>query len=184
MFGLFTKKSAPQHNVEQLSKVLDAVVYRMESCPLASAVLSDFSAHSESFRAAKHRYVIFVSWCARRAVISYSCGCPDQREIIELMDALIWQQFHQMLGGDDRMLELAEEAFGQFDQSLANFEADPGQATWRLGQTATSFIFAGKFDGIVPHPERLETWMMRWLLPMKVLTQIHTVAKPLVAGLR
>jgi hypothetical protein len=102
--------------------------------------------------------------------------------ILDMMNALIRQQFDRMFEGDDKAVKLAGQAFDHFDRALAN-EAAPGPARW-LGKTAVGFIFGGNLDCIVPHPERFETWMETILLPMRVLGQIHVDAKPIMAGLR
>lgn len=169
-------QSARHHNAEQLSKVLDVAVYRMKSCPLASELLSEFPVRDQNFEGAKLRYVIFVSWCARRATIALSEAHRDQSMILGTMDALIQQQFEQLLGGDDKGFEFVIEAFGRFDQAFANV-AKPGPTYW-LGKAATSFIFGARFNGVDVK------WMQRFLLPSNVLLQIHEDAKPIMVGLR
>lgn len=178
------------YNAELLSKVLDAAVYRMSKCPLAAELLSEFPARDESFEAAKCRYVMFVSWCARRSVIVLSKGHPDVLMILGIMDAQIQQQFEKMLDGMDSGLDLLTHTFSRFDGALNNKampweSATEGEAaSYWLNRAAIDFIFATNCDWSFAKSDGLEKWSTRLSLPVQVMLEVHAAAKAVLAGLR
>lgn len=175
-------ESSRHHNTKLLSKVLDAAVFRMESCLLMAEVICEFGVRNDDFEGAKTRYVVFTSWCARRSTIVLLDDHRDADMLLGIMDGLIQQQFEQFFAADRKAFDFAVEAFERFDQAFAN-EAEPGFSWW-LGQAAGSFIFGANFEAIVPDGDNLEKWAKRFNLPSQVLIQIRADAKRILADLR
>ncbi len=177
-----------RHNAKLLSKVLDAAVFRMASCPLATEVVSEFAEDSANFDAAKSRYVVFTSWCARHAVFCLSETNDDAPMILAMMDALIQDQTKQMFLEDRTAIDAAVQAFQRFDQGLADDESHANEPDmtegWCLGNIAADFIFGAVFEQFTPDQTNPEQWARRCALPSNVYLDIYGDAKSILVDLR
>jgi hypothetical protein len=163
-------EASRRYQADLIAKLLDASVYRMKFCPLMGEVLSEGREDPQHFEGAKLRYVIFVSWCARRAAMTQYQGDRDFLMLGRMVDALIQSQFEQLFEGDTEAFDVAVDAFAQFDGAMAN-EDKPGPVWW-IGKAVASFIFGANFDGHVPDANNVPKWAKRFGLPPQVLTEI------------
>lgn len=186
--GIAGPESPEGRNAELVSKVLDVAVYRMTTCPLAAELLTEFKDDEDGFRAAKTRYVIFTSWCARGAVYVHTKTHKYGSLLLAMTDELIERQLEQLCDDDGTSIDVALEAFSDFDRAIKQDEADghnPDRGRgWFLGNTVASFVFGSRFTAFAPDPRNPQNWARMSALPIRVFLEIVTAAKPILAEIR
>lgn len=161
-----------------LSQAFDIAIYRMLTCPFAAEVTDEFEDDSSEFGKAKKRYAIFALWCVRRAVMEQCINEYEADVIFTMLDSIISHQFDELYSNDEDAIMAAVDAMNYFDAAIHNTEkpwagaSTSTAAIYWLNKAATSFVFGGNHQMIVPDPDNMEKWARRLSLPGRVLLEI------------